>query len=427
MPTNPWYNKVNVSALGDDARRLILERVKHKLGFTKTLEALGIAKGSLYNYLHGVRRVPDNVVYRALQHLEESEFNEIVKGLDRLRAIGIIRGDGSIDYSLILQAIALATRDEYLKQALLKFTVENFREDLRKMLSLSLAHVVFKWEPGFEEFLRERKKRKKVASPGTMTYYRNLFKQYLEGKSLSEELVNYVVNHEKKWLRNVFRHYVQYLYYLRRIPPETYGWLMEVVPSRSYKLDVRPYPISLEDVAKTLKYLKGNHEFYYLVYRLMLEGGLRLSHALLLIKSFSPRDLVEIPGVDLETNRLVCFEERGFCRYYLGVRGYVKPCEWAYFSLEALKLLEKHAGRKINRSTLEEYIKNHGLLLPKYMRKAAWRLMIKAMPREVARFIQSRFGELKISEARYEDLLGEADYYYPSYLGLLSNQITEMH
>jgi hypothetical protein len=146
MPTNPWYSKVNVTALGDDARRLILERVKHKLGFTKTLEALGIAKGSLYNYLHGVRRVPDNVVYRALQHLGESEFNEIVKGLDRLRAIGIIRVDGSIDYSLILQAIALATRDEYLKQALLKFTVENFREDLREMLGSSLARVVFKWE-----------------------------------------------------------------------------------------------------------------------------------------------------------------------------------------------------------------------------------------------------------------------------------------
>jgi intergrase/recombinase len=45
--------------------------------------------------------------------------------------------------------------------------------------------------------------------------------------------------------------------------------------------------------------------------------------------------------------------------------------------------------------------------------------MIKAMPREVARFIQSRFGELKISEARYEDLLGEADQYYPGYLKLL--------
>ena len=147
MSANPWYNRVNASALSDEARRLILERVKRKLGFEKTLRAPGIARGSLHNYLHGVRTVPDNVVYRALQYLEEGEFNEIVQGVDRLRAIGIIRGDNSIDYSLVLQAIALATRDEYLKQALLKFTLENFREDLRKVLGTSLAHVVFKWEP----------------------------------------------------------------------------------------------------------------------------------------------------------------------------------------------------------------------------------------------------------------------------------------
>jgi intergrase/recombinase len=423
MPANRWYDKINISALSDEARRLIIERVKRKLGFTRALEALGISRGSLYNYLHGVRRVPDEVVYRALQHLEEGEFNEIVKGVDRLRAVGIIREDGSIDYSLILQAVALASRDEYLKQALLKFTVENFREDLRKMLGLSLAHVVFKWEPGFEEFLRERKKRRRVMSPGTLSYYRNLFKLHLEGKTLSEELVNYVVNHENKWLRNVFRHYIQYLYYMRKIPPETYGWLMEVVPSRSYKLDVRPYPISLDDVKRTLVYLRENHELYYLVYRLMLESGLRLSHTLLLVKSFSPGELVEVPGVDLETTRLVCFQDKGFCRYYLGVRGHVKPCEWAYFSLETLRLLERHAGRRMSRSTLEEYVKSHALLPPKHMRKVAWRLMIKAMPREVARFIQSRLGELKISEARYEDLLGEADEHYPRYLSLLATSI----
>lgn len=41
---------------------------------------------------------------------------------------------------------------------------------------------------------------------------------------------------------------------------------------------------------------------------------------------------------------------------------------------------------------------------------------MEAMPREVARFIQNRIGELKISEARYEDLLSEADERYPKYL-----------
>jgi hypothetical protein len=34
----------------------------------------------------------------------EKEFNEIVAGIDRLKAVGIIREDGSIDCSLILQA-----------------------------------------------------------------------------------------------------------------------------------------------------------------------------------------------------------------------------------------------------------------------------------------------------------------------------------
>ena len=52
----------------------------------------------------------------------------------------------------------------------MKFTVENFREDLRKIFGLSLAHLVFKWEPGFQEFLRERKKRRRVASFGTLSY-----------------------------------------------------------------------------------------------------------------------------------------------------------------------------------------------------------------------------------------------------------------
>ncbi|MEM0002337.1 MAG: hypothetical protein QXE10_07325 [Desulfurococcaceae archaeon] len=27
MPANPWYNRVDISALGDDARRLTLERI----------------------------------------------------------------------------------------------------------------------------------------------------------------------------------------------------------------------------------------------------------------------------------------------------------------------------------------------------------------------------------------------------------------
>jgi len=85
------------------------------------------------------------------------------------------------------------------------------------MLGISFAGIVLCWDEGFEAFLMERKKWRKVLSPDTIAYYRSLFKKYLEGRELSEQLVDYVINHENKWLRNVFRHYIQYLYYLRRI------------------------------------------------------------------------------------------------------------------------------------------------------------------------------------------------------------------
>ena len=418
--SSEWIHKVNIKGLSDDVRREILRRVKEKLGFNRTVEILDISKGSLHNYLNAFRRIPDDVISKALQYLDEKEFNEIVAGIDRLKAVGIIREDGSIDYSLILQAVALASKDEYLKQAILRFTVENFREDLRKMLGLSLSQVVFTWSQGFEEFLRERKKRRKVMTPDTIRYYRNLFKKHLEGKTLSEDLINYVINHKNKWLRNVFRHYIQYLYYLRKISPETYGWVMEIVPSRSYKMDVRSYPINIEDLVKTLSTLRDNHELYYLVYRLMLEGGLRLSHAIYIIESFNPEEIIEINGLDIETSRLMCFEDKGFCRYYVGLRESVKPCEWAYFSIDTLRLLKEYSGINISRRALTKYVKRRNLLLPKYVRKISWRLMIKVMSREIARFIQSRFGELKVSEARYEDLLGEADEYYLRYIKLLT-------
>jgi len=191
---------------------------------------------------------------------------------------------------------------------------------------------------------------------------------------------------------------------------------MEVVPSRSYSLDVRTYPINLEDVAKTFGYLRKRHEKYYTLYRLMLEGGLRLSHAVHVVKTFSPGEVVEVPRISPETRRLVCFEDKGFCRYYAGIRGSQKPCEWVYFSIETLELVKRYSGTSIDRRNVTWYAKRHGLVVPKMLRKVSWRILVQVMPREVARFIQSRFGELKISEARYEDLLSEADEHYPKYL-----------
>lgn len=72
---------------------------------------------------------------------------------------------------------------------------------------------------------------------------------------------------------------------------------------------------------------------------------------------------------------------------------------------------------------MSRYAKRHGQLVPKTMHKVSWRIMVQVMPREVARFIQSMFGELKMSEARYEDLLSKADEHYPKYLEKLKQLV----
>ena len=63
---------------------------------------------------------------------------------------------------------------------------------------------------------------------------------------------------------------MQCLYCKRVISPETFGWIIEVVSPIGYKLDVRPYQTSAENIVKTFSYLKEHCKRYYLVYRLIL-------------------------------------------------------------------------------------------------------------------------------------------------------------
>ena len=101
----------------------------------------------------------------------------------------------------------------------------------------------------------------------------------------------------------------------------------------------------------------------------MLESGARFEHVLRMVETWSPEEIVEIPGVGLETRGLLCFDNRGFCRYYMGLRESSKSCEWVYLSLETLKLLREFAPRHINRHQIRRYAKRHNLVLPKCMRR----------------------------------------------------------
>jgi len=87
--------------------------------------------------------------------LTREEFETIVGAGQKLRAIGIVGDEGSVDYSLALEILAIAKGGEYIKNAILRFVVHGFRDDLRVMLGASLISVKLEWSDDFEAFLRE--------------------------------------------------------------------------------------------------------------------------------------------------------------------------------------------------------------------------------------------------------------------------------
>ena len=214
---SPWWESVDASKLSEDARYRILKYVVERYGRKKVLEEVGVSRITLWRLLERKSPIRPEYIKPLLKLLNREEFEKLISARDRLRSLGILRDDGTIDYSLALEILAVAKDDEYLKNAILRFVVQEFREDLKKMLGISFAGIVLQWSDDFEHFLAERKKRRKVKDPETLKYYKSLFMKYLEGKELSEELIDYVVNHKNKWLRNVFRHYIQYLYYNKEL------------------------------------------------------------------------------------------------------------------------------------------------------------------------------------------------------------------
>lgn len=114
---------------------------------------------------------------------------------------------------------------------------------------------------------------------------------------------------------NVSRYCVQYLYFRRLIPLETFGWLSEVVPGRGYNMGVGVFEVNLDLFERTLKHPEENRSLCHLYFLLMYYPGIRLEHAVGLVATFRPRELVYIPILDRESPRLVCLQE--FCRYYL--------------------------------------------------------------------------------------------------------------
>ncbi|MEM4447761.1 MAG: hypothetical protein QW461_10740 [Candidatus Jordarchaeales archaeon] len=125
---------VDVSKLDEDSRYKVLYYLVEKCERKKVVEEVGISRVTLWGLLRREFPVKPEYIAPLLQLLIPNEFKSLVSVGNRLRPLGISRDDETVDYSLILEIVSIARSDEYLKNAILRFVVQEFKEDIRKML-----------------------------------------------------------------------------------------------------------------------------------------------------------------------------------------------------------------------------------------------------------------------------------------------------
>ena len=426
-----WWDKVDIKRIDQETRRSLLLRLKERYPTHELLIKLGIkSRATLTKYLKYGRRIPDEVVERVLDNLDEDEFWGLLNGRKKLEAIGLIESEtGKVDYEAVMELMKLAIREPVLKKIFLEFISKYLRNELIQLMPAKLPAIELKWNSEFEEYLR---KEKKIQDEDTIKYYRNLFKKYLEGRELDEKLVS-KIRKAKPWLRVVFRHYVRYLFLYRKIDEDTFAWLLVFVPGRSYPKETYISEYELSRIRKTFEELYSYNEKLYWFYRLILESGARPEHIAELVANWNPYEIIGIKELrGRSESRLVCFNE--FCRYYLGIKRRNKQAGWIYMSKETYNYFSKIAPVKITKDMGKKYRRKHRLLHPSDMRKIAeqWMKTVFSMqtellegdsPETIMAFIQFRTGELKVSHRHYDNLRRKADKIYPYYLKYLKQTL----
>ncbi len=369
-------------------------------------------------------RIDGNKLRALLGFLTPEEFQEVLGSRRLLESMGVIRRDGTIDYPIVIEILKEASKDEYLKQIIIKFVVDNFREDLKRFMGYSIANIELRWNEDFERWLTEKKS--KPISGRTLRDYKSVFMDCLEGEKLSNELLKQL---EKKtivcssreerstsWLRQILRHYVRYLYAIGKLDWDDYTRLLLVIPGRRYGRKLSQKPIRRDDVLKTFEVLRKRRPDIYTLYLLIVSSGVRFEHVLSALKSWIPGEELYVSYLARNVKRLECLEAH--CRYYLGKERNIKPAGFMFFPRELLLLIEEYRSRLPGKRRVEKVaIEKLGLLPPSLIRTFALREMKKVLgDNDVYRFIVGKFGELTVSARHYMDLLEEADEKYRKYV-----------
>lgn len=321
-------------------------------------------------------------------------------------------------------------QNEVAKEEVLAYLLKYYKSELMEKLVETLPKIELRWSEDFERWLTQKKS--KPISERTLRDYRNLWYNCLEGKTLGWHLLKQLEgnkmmcrdgkNHATGWARQIFRHYIKYLYSIGKLDWDTYSRLLLTIPGRKYGRKLVQKPVLKEDVLNTLKKLREAKRFdIYMLYLLILSSAIRFEHALRVLKNWSPNEVIYVSYLNRNIRRLECFSMH--CRYYIGMEKERKPAGFMFFPKQLPELIEKYRDKLPGKRRIEKVVKKHGCLPPSHIRTYALRLVLQALgDNDVTKFILSKFGELTVSARHYRDLLAEADRAYPKYIQYLENE-----
>ena len=124
---------IDVSKLSSEDRLLLLKYVVERYGRDRVLSILNISRSTLYRIEKGLVRLDDAKTRRLLSIVRPEELRDALGSRRLLETLGIVKPNGVNNYSLIMEILKLASSDEYLKQLMIKFVVDDFRKTLRRL------------------------------------------------------------------------------------------------------------------------------------------------------------------------------------------------------------------------------------------------------------------------------------------------------
>lgn len=128
MSGSKWFESLNLSKLDEDRYR-ILEYIVDKFGRDEIQELLGISCYIVWRPVNGPVRVNYGKFRVLLNLISMEELKEILGPRKLLESPGIVRHGGIVNYFIIMEILKLTASDEYLKQPIIKFVVDNLRRE----------------------------------------------------------------------------------------------------------------------------------------------------------------------------------------------------------------------------------------------------------------------------------------------------------